>query len=714
MASDLRLHRHAGRAMLAAACAAVAVGAHAALSAASYAALPAASYAASPAALEAGTLPKNSPSQELQIIAVSVVVRAEPKAGALAMGEVQRGTLLKVLAHRGDWYQVALSAGASGWVQRVPAEYGQMSIEIFDTRIGLHVDDAGDAGDAGAGAGPGAEAGIIAARPVGNSLLVVLPPIDPLQVAPPLANLPRESIPVPDRWRLMQALGFKFPWYDPYNQNPLKGDLPVLQKFGPDLFFTLGVVSDTLFEFSRLPTPTAGQVALRPGANDVFGGGRRSVFVQNVILSLGLNRGATTFRPPDIELRFVPVFSFNRAQVQEAGALNIDPSRGTRRTDQFLGIQELFVDQHLRNVSVRYDFDSIRIGIQPFTNDFRGFLFQDSPFGIRLFGNRDNNRFQYNLAWLRRIEKDTNSGLNDLGKGLRHDDLLLANLYRQDWPVPGFTSQISVVHNRNRENRRAYDDNGFLIRPAFIGDLRAHRYQVTYLGFNGDGHFGKWNLSTSTYGVLGNDTYSPIAHRSQKIRAAFHASELSRDFNWLRLRANLLLASGDKDPFDDKSTGFDAILENPQFAGADTAFSIRQGLPLIGGGGVALSGRNGILPSLRSSKDEGQSNFLNPGLILLGVGVDADVLPQLRVFGNVSGLRFMDTSILAALRTQPLPSKSLGTDFSAGFHWRPYFNQNLVINGSVAALRPGAALKALYGDKQGTLYSALLNVVVAF
>ena len=30
-------------------------------------------------------------------------------------------------------------------------------------------------------------------------------------------------------------------------------------------------------------------------------------------------------------------------------------------------VQELFVDKHLRDVSPRYDFDSIRVGIQPIT-----------------------------------------------------------------------------------------------------------------------------------------------------------------------------------------------------------------------------------------------------------------------------------------------------------------------------------------------------------
>jgi hypothetical protein len=34
----------------------------------------------------------------------------------------------------------------------------------------------------------------------------------------------------------MEALGFKHPWYDPYNQNVWKGDLPM---FGDDTFLSL-------------------------------------------------------------------------------------------------------------------------------------------------------------------------------------------------------------------------------------------------------------------------------------------------------------------------------------------------------------------------------------------------------------------------------------------------------------------------------------------
>lgn len=653
----------------------------------------------------AGASPAVAAPLELQVLSASVPLREAPQASAAVLAQAQRGQLLGVLEQRGEWYRVGLSASQSAWVLRSAGEYGEMTVALFPAK--------GAAVYANDGAGAPA---IVPARPgAGHApTLLTLPPIDPRQVAPPQANLPRESIAVPDRWRLMQALGYKFPLYDPYNQNPLKGDLPVLKNLGEELFFNLGLISDTLLEARRLPTPVSGQTAIRPGANDIFGGGRQNVLAQNLVVSLGLIKGDTTFRPPDYELRFVPVFNYTRAHVQEAGALNINPGTGTRRVDNFVGVQELFADVHLRNVSARYDFDSLRVGVQPFTNDFRGFLFQDSPFGVRLFGNRSNNQYQYNLAWFRRFEKDTNSGLNDIAKGLRKDDLFIANLFRQDFPVLGFTSQVSLVHNRNNETERTYDSNGFLVRPAFVGDVRPHRYQVSYLGYSGDGHFGAWNLSTSAYAAIGSDEHNPIAQKAQKIRAGFFAGELSRDYSWVRLRGNLLLASGDKDPFDNTAGGYDAIFENPQFAGSDTSFYIRQAMPLIGGGGVALAGRNSLLPSLRSSKDEGQSNFVNPGLGLLGVGADLDLMPQLRVFGNISALRFMETSSLALLRNQAMPSNAIGTDYSVGFHWRPFFTQNMIVNGSAAVLKPGAGLKALYGARQGSFYSVVLNAVLTF
>ncbi|MGH8540170.1 MAG: FimV/HubP family polar landmark protein, partial [Stenotrophobium sp.] len=360
-----------------------------------------------------------------------------------------------------------------------------------------------------------------------------------LQPVPPPAAAwqpqDRDKVPVPDRWRLLDTLGLMHQrWYDPYNQNTLKGDKPL---WGNDKFFILSLISDSIYEPRRLPTAVGPQGSSAGGSLGVFGGGTQSLFSQSLILSTVYVQGDTTFRPPDVEYHFTPVFNFNRTATDEARTLDINPDSGRTRSDSFLGVQELFADYHLRNVSARYDFDSVRLGVQPFSSDFRGFLFQDNQLALRLFGNRDNNRWQYNLAWIRRLEKDTNSGLNDLGRRPRDDDTFVANLYRQDLPVPGFTSQVIVAHNRNREDgHQFYDSNGFIERPASFGNALPHRYQVTYLGYNGDGHFGRVNLTASAYFLTGNESHGAFNDASRHLRAGFGAAELSVDTDWARWR----------------------------------------------------------------------------------------------------------------------------------------------------------------------------------
>ncbi len=561
--------------------------------------------------------------------------------------------------------------------------------------------------------------GVERSRPQGEPIEPRLPVIDPEQVPPPAPWIRRETLPVPDRWRVMKSLGLlPYNRWDPYNPNVLKGDLPVLnEELGPDWFFNLAAVSDTTLELRRLPTAVGVQSSVRPGSNGTFGRGQQSTFIETGVLSLSLVKGDTVFRPPDWEFRFVPVINFNRTVTGEVRAVNINPGAGENRNDNFVGVQELFVDKHLRDVSVRYDFDSLRVGIQPFTTDFRGFLFIDQPFGVRLFGTRDNNLWQYNLAWFRRLEKDTNSGLNDIGQPLRNDDVFVFNLYRQDFPVLGFTTQGTVLHNRNREGdrERFFNNNGFLERPAVFGTGRPHNYDVTYLGISGDGHFGRWNVSASGYHATGNNSRGVFSGKPERIDANFGAIEISRDFDWLRVRTTGLYASGDRDPFDDKAGGFDAVLENPLIAGADTSYWIRQGVPLIGGGGVALSTRNGVLASLRSSREHGQSNFTNPGLRLIGIGADVDISPRVRLIGNINRLAFDNLSSLARSRNQRLHSADIGTDVSFGIQYRPLFIQNIVVNASAAVLLPGAGLKELYGNAtDGKQYSVLVNMVLTF
>jgi hypothetical protein len=517
------------------------------------------------------------------------------------------------------------------------------------------------------------------------------------------------SVPLPNRWRIVDSLGYKSNLLDPYNRNPLKADTP----FHGDWFFNLGLLSDSSYEYRNLVTPVGIAAIQRPGSNDVFGHSGGYVLSQTVSADFTVYEGDTVFKPPDWQFRFTPVFNYNYASVDEVGVLNVDPRRGTTRSDSFVGVQNLFVEKHLRNVSDRYDFDSIRVGIQPFSTDFRGFLFQDNEPGVRLFGTRANNVFQYNLAYFRRLEKDTNSELNDLTHPFRHDDIVVGNVYWQDMPVKGFTSQATVVYNRNRENgEEHYDTNGVLVRPAEIGLQSPHDYSVTYLGYNGDGHFGRTNATVSFYYATGHEQPGVFANASVRISAAFAAAELSRDFDWIRVRLSGLYASGDSNPYDRKATGFDAIFENPQFAGGDTSYWISQSVPLVGGGGVALTSGKGVLADLRSSKGEGQSNFENPGLILGGLGVDLDVLPTLRVSFNLNSLFFAETQTIATLRNQAFDNKHIGEDASVSLTYRPLMSQNIVVRAAYARLFTASGANALF-PKENPQYF-LLNAILAY
>ena len=524
---------------------------------------------------------------------------------------------------------------------------------------------------------------------------------------PTLADY-KPSVPVRDRWRVMDQLGYKESLLDPYNRNPLKADKPLYD----DWFFSLAVIADTIVETRKVPTPVGASSTANSGGSDVFGGDAQSLTAQILATELVYYKGNTVFKPPDYEFRLTAAFSYNNTELDEIQGVNADPRDGNTRQDEHLGIQAAFYDQHIRNVSDRYDFDSFRIGIQPFSSDFRGFLFQDNQFGARLFGTRDNNKWQYNLAWFRRIEKDTNSGLNDLGKGFRDDDIFVANLTRQDWPVLGFFSQLTALYNVNNEDEDFYfNNNEFIERPASLGRETPRGYDVLYLGYNGDGHIGRFNLTTSAYYAVGTVEPGVFVDSAVDVSAAFAAAELSVDYDWIRPRVSFIYASGDDDPFDDVATGFDAVFENPQIAGGETSYWNRQAVPLIAGGRVALSGRNSFLNALRSSKEEGQSNFTNPGLLLLGVGVDMDILPELRLSLNVNQLQFNSTAVLEAARNQAGISNDIGTDISAALIYRPWMSQNIVLRASYATLIPGQGFDDLFPNEnaESFLFNATFN-----
>ena len=229
---------------------------------------------------------------------------------------------------------------------------------------------------------------------------------------------------------------------------------------------------------------------------------------------------------------------------------------------------------------------AIRVGIQPFSFDFRGFLFQDQQLGVRLFGNRDNNRFQYNLAAIWRLEKDTNS------RPQQHPPDAAQRLDPPRQPLPpGFPvrrpDQPGEPHlehqpraRRDRGRRQRLPGPPGADRQSARAQLRRRLSRLQRRRPDRPDQPHRLGLRRCSAGT--GTTSSPA--RPAKIRSFFLAAEPSYDFNWIRLRGAALFASGDGDPFDDVEGGFDAIFENPIFAGADTSYWIRQTIPFAGGG----------------------------------------------------------------------------------------------------------------------------------
>jgi hypothetical protein len=405
-------------------------------------------------------------------------------------------------------------------------------------------------------------------------------------------------------------------------------------------------------------------------ADAVTGGldGHRQFFnSQTASIDAVLYKGDTIFKPPDYQLRLTPTFNYSSTS-----------ANGVTTTTTSIGAQAFFFEAHLRDVSAHYDFDSVRIGIQPVTSDFRGFVLADQPLGVRLFGTRDNNIYQYSIGWFRRLPKNA-ARQNDLGSGIPANDIVMASLYVQDLGWPGLSSEAVVIYDRNRT---------------------VSNYDVAYLGYSVDGHIRRLNLTGSVYEVVGSN-----------VQATFAAAELSRDFDWIRVRASGLYASGDGDPADGKSHGFDGIIQSAIFAGSDSTFFIHQRLPLVANS-VDLKQRDSLFPSMRSTSDTGASNYTNPGLELLGIGADVDLLPSLRVSVDVSHILFANTAPLETTLGRTDLSRTLGTDASVDAIYRPFISQNIIARLSLAKLFAAPAARPLAGSSAPV--SMFFNLVLTY
>jgi hypothetical protein len=529
----------------------------------------------------------------------------------------------------------------------------------------------------------------------------------------PMEDRWRIGLPEYDRYGLGHPRVFDYPWqpgrwYDPYRQNVLKGDYPII---GQHIFFNFTGTSSTLFEGRMIPTATTPfESTQRPFTTEFFGRPGQFVFSELITARFELFRGDAAFKPRDWAVVLTPAFNANTLSAQELAVINPDVRKGLIRNRSWTTLQEWFVEYKLADLSPQYDFISVRAGSQPFTSDFRGFIFSDVNRGIRLFGNYDGNRTQFNLAYFRQLDKDINSGLNTFTD--RDQDILIANIYRQDFIFPGYTASLSYHYNNDGPDFQ-FDKNDFLARPDPVGVFRPHRVEAHYFGWAGDGHIDRYNISHAFYWVIGRDSRNPIAGQPIAINAQFAAVELSYDRDWARFRVSGLYASGDGNANNGIGTGFDTIIDQQNFGG-EFSFWRRQRIPLFG---VGLTNDQSQLVNLRSSRIQGQSNFVNPGLWLINSGVDFDVTPRLRSVNNVNVLFFDKTNSLETFIYQRVTNRFIGVDLSTGAEYRPRLNNQAIMLTGLSCLIPGGGFRQLYNNQKSkapTLFSGFFEMIFAF
>ena len=211
---------------------------------------------------------------------------------------------------------------------------------------------------------PFADPGDIFTEPVPANDWPVHPIEAPLGYSGKSGILPVDSqedghfVPVPDRWRSgysdwdrydkKHPPGDDYPykkghWWDPYNLNALKGDYPII---GQNTFLRFTGQINTIQEFRQVPTATTPfESTAKPNQQQFFGNNNQYFTTNFFRLSVDLFHGNTSFKPIDWNVRLTPVFDANYLATQQLAVVNPDVRHGKTRYDDFMALEEYFVER---------------------------------------------------------------------------------------------------------------------------------------------------------------------------------------------------------------------------------------------------------------------------------------------------------------------------------------------------------------------------------
>jgi hypothetical protein len=214
--------------------------------------------------------------------------------------------------------------------------------------------------------------------------------------------------------------------------------------------------------------------------------------------------------------------------------------------------------------------------------------------------------------------------------------------------------------------------------------------------------------------AAGRDSFNPIAKQPVNINAQMAALEVTRPTDWFVPRWSVLYASGDSNPTDSHGTGFDAIFDNPNFAGANVAFWNRETLNTRG---LTLVNNNSFLPNLRTKAFD-PSNFVNPGIVTLTQGLDTVLTTRTKAFFNANYYWFVapEALELAVFQKNGVNvdvGNTIGSDYTVGVTYKPLIIDNVQLTWGGSVFLQGNAMQALT-QTDDTLYSTFLAATLIY
>ena len=377
--------------------------------------------------------------------------------------------------------------------------------------------------------------------------------------------------------------------------------------------------------------------------------------------------------------------------------LDVRPTVGSNRFDYALGVQEAFLDYHIdehllplrfllvpgRHPAVQPRFP--RLPVPGSATSASGC----SATATTIAGSSISPR---SGGWRRTpIPASTTSSQTP-----RRDWVLHANVYRQDFPFVGLTSELSLTWNINRErNDIEVDDNGFPVRPALIGNLQNRNYDAFYIGYNADGRIGRMNISASAYGLFGSDRNNIFTGQPARIEGFFAAVEPSYDFELgpaarrglvrERRRRSVRqcparLRRDHREP--DLRRRRHQLLDPP-----DDPVRRRRAARSISARAATASSTICARPRIRASRTS--------SIRARCCSASARISTSRRRCACRSTPTISGSTAPACWRccaSRRRSARDIGWDLSAAVIWRPSFVQNVVFRASAAVLQPGERL----------------------